>query len=109
MSRPSVFCGVLTQPAGYVDDTHRHDVSTRSRRARPRGKAWLGPGERERWSAEAGGVLPTSPGGVQLAGLAHHLIDLRDVLLFESDLLPGVLFEPHALVHYEREPVVVLA
>jgi hypothetical protein len=46
---------------------------------------------------------------VQLAGLAHHLIDLRDVLLFEGDLLPGVFFEPHALVHYEREQVVVLA
>lgn len=46
---------------------------------------------------------------MKLAGLAHHLIDLRDVLLLEGDLLPGVFFEPHALVHYEREQVVVLA
>ena len=60
-------------------------------------------------TSTAAGSSPTSPGGVQLAGLAHHLIDLRDVLLFEGDLLPGVFFEPHALVHYERQQVVVLA
>src|SRR2546428_3641548 len=60
-------------------------------------------------TSTAAGSSPTSPGGVQRAGLAHHLIDLRDVLLFEGDLLPGVFFEPHALVHYEREQVVVLA
>ena len=46
---------------------------------------------------------------MQRAGLAHHLVDLRDVLLLEGDLLPGVFFEPHALVHYEREQIVVLA
>src|SRR5207249_6450006 len=60
-------------------------------------------------TSTAAGASPTSPGGVQRAGLAHHLIDLRDVLLFEGDLLPGVFFEPHALVHYEREQIVVLA
>ena len=46
---------------------------------------------------------------MKVAGLAHHLIDLGDVLLLQGDLFPGVFFEPHALVHYEREQVVVLA
>jgi hypothetical protein len=46
---------------------------------------------------------------VKLAGLAHHFIDLGDVLLLEGDLFPGVFFEPHALVHHESEQVVVLA
>jgi hypothetical protein len=45
---------------------------------------------------------------VKLAGLAHHFIDLGDVLLLESDLFPGVFFKPHVLVYYEREQVVVL-
>src|SRR4030095_415091 len=60
-------------------------------------------------TSTAAGSSPTSPSGVQRAGLAHHLIDLRDVLLFEGDLLSSVFFEIHALVHYEREQVVVLA
>jgi len=34
----------------------------------------------------------TLPGGVKLPGLAHHLIDLGDMLLLESDLFPGVFF-----------------
>jgi hypothetical protein len=51
----------------------------------------------------------TLPGGVKLAGLPHHLIDLGDMLLLERDLFPGVFFKPHALVHYQREQLVVLA
>jgi hypothetical protein len=50
----------------------------------------------------------TLPGGVKLAGLSHHLIDLGDMLLLEGDLFPGVFFKPHALVHDEREQLVVL-
>src|SRR6201988_3414200 len=49
------------------------------------------------------------PGGMKLAGLAHHLVDLGDMLLLEGDLFTGVLLKPHALVHHEREQVVVLA
>jgi hypothetical protein len=48
------------------------------------------------------------PGGVKLAGLAHHLVDLGDMLLLEGDLFSGVFFKPHALVHYQRVQVVVL-
>src|SRR5881397_763591 len=55
------------------------------------------------------GTWATSPGGVELAGLAHHFIDLGDVLLLKGDLLARVFLEPHALVHYEREQVVILA
>jgi len=44
-----------------------------------------------------------SASGVKLAGLAHHLIDLGDVLLLEGDLLPGIFFKPHALVDDEPE------
>ena len=51
----------------------------------------------------------TLPGRMKLAGLAHHFDDLSDVLLLKGDLLPGVFFRPHALVHDEREQVVVLA
>jgi hypothetical protein len=40
----------------------------------------------------------TLAGGVKLAGLAHHLIDLGDMLLLEGDLFPSVFFKPYALV-----------
>ena len=48
------------------------------------------------------------PGGMKLAGLAHHLIDLGDVLLLEGDLISGVFFKPHALARYQLVQVVVL-
>ena len=46
---------------------------------------------------------------MKLAGLAHHLIDLGDMLLLEGDLFPRVFIKPHALVYYKREQLVVLA
>src|SRR4029077_9091913 len=46
---------------------------------------------------------------MQVAGLAHHLIHLGDMLLLERDLLPSVFFKPHAPIHDEREQIVVLA
>src|SRR5215831_16318878 len=52
-------------------------------------------------------VIPT--GGVQFPGLAHHFLDLGDVLLLELDLLTRVFLEPDALVDDEREQIVVLA
>src|SRR5215470_4808334 len=50
-----------------------------------------------------------STGGAQFPGLAHHFLDLGDVLLLELDLLTGVFLEPDALVDYEVEQIVVLA
>ena len=41
--------------------------------------------------------------GGQFTRLAHHLLDLGDVLLFQLDLLAGVLLQPNALVAHEIE------
>jgi hypothetical protein len=51
----------------------------------------------------------SSGGSMEVAGLAHHLLDLGDVLLFQLDLLAGVLLQPHALVAHEIEQLVVRA
>src|SRR5262249_43028063 len=40
-----------------------------------------------------------STGGAQFPGLAHHFLDLRDVLLLELDLLTRVFLKPDALVN----------
>src|SRR5499425_304176 len=50
-----------------------------------------------------------STGGAQFPGLAHHFLDLGDVLLLELDLLTRVFLKPDALVNYEVEQIVVLA
>src|SRR5262249_37855923 len=45
----------------------------------------------------------------QFTRLAHHLLDLGDVLLFQLDLLARVLLQPDTLIAHEIEQLVVRA